>query len=254
VSDEQHVEKAGQGGRLVLRLLAVGIVLGVLCVPLLALRLKRRHSAGAGGTVKLNNDAIHAASLEGAYANRPAMGAGSEKMLDWYYLVAHAESRMRHYDKAEAYYRKILAQFPDEPIYLTNFSVFLGKQGKYLEAEAAARKAISLGGGPAMHANMVLASWEVELGKKQAARARVRSVAVPAGPRARRLYYGCLACYHASAGEEREVAAAIAKALAIDNSAGTRAFFERDIIFDRYRDKAWFIELVGRTLASEPKK
>jgi hypothetical protein len=64
-------------------------------------------------------------------------------------------------------------------------------------------------------------------------------------------YWGCLAWFHATAGDERQTEEAVRKALEIDDSDGSRYFFRRDIGFDPYRAKPWFIKFVGETLAEE---
>ncbi len=207
-----------------------------------------RQRAGRGG-LRLVSDARYAAALEKVYAEEPAADADGATRLTWLRTAAHAEWLMRNYAAAEEHHRKSLELAPDTPVLHANLSVTLGKMGRYREAAAEARKALALPGVDAMHANMVLACWEWELGQGAQARARVKSVAVPARRGDRRLYYGCLACFRAQTGDEKATEAAMKQALALDSTSGSRAFFERDVAFDPYRKRAWFIRLVGETLA-----
>lgn len=52
---------------------------------------------------------------------------------------------------------------------------------------------------------------------------------------------------HATAEDETALAYNMRKALKADPESKT--FFARDVVFDPYRAKPWFIELVGETLA-----
>lgn len=165
--------------------------------------------------------------------------------IDLLYRIRSASFYARDYATAEKYAREILKLKPKESIEHSNLSVYLGKQGKFKEAETEAREAIKLDPGNS-HAFMVLASWEWHLRKREKALQTFKSVVVPEDPGERRYYEGCKACFYASVGDEKEIEAAISKCLELDDR---KDFFERDIIFDPYRGKDWFIKLVGETLA-----
>lgn len=151
----------------------------------------------------------------------------------------------RRYDVGEAQMRLAIAMVPGFADLHSNLSVMLGKQGRYAEAEAAARAALALD--PAcLHARLVQPSWELGLGRREAALAAFAAVPVPADPAGQALYHGAVACFFADVGDRERTAQGIRDALAVDPEAMT--FFRRDVVFDRYRAEPWFVDLVGPTL------
>jgi tetratricopeptide (TPR) repeat protein len=220
----------------------------------LARQIRARVRQDEIARVRLKDDAEYAEKLRVILAQEPKGGTQKAKLL-WYLEAATAEANMRHYAEAEKYYRKLIDLLPEsEPGFYANLSVYLGKQAKYEDAEAMALKALAMEGVNGLHANMVLASWEWALGKKQAAMDRVKSVPEPEDEDSRSLYHACLACFYAETGNEVKIAEAIRTAMGIkvEDDAGHMEFFRRDAVFDRYRHKQWFIDLVGETLAKEP--
>ncbi|MCY3019278.1 MAG: tetratricopeptide repeat protein [Planctomycetota bacterium] len=196
--------------------------------------------------VKLNNDAVYAAKLESVLKTAPGNNATPEEQFRFLLAAWTAESNMRHYDKAEAYARQLVKLRPDDPLAYSSLSVFLGKQGKLKEAEEACRTALRLDPNW-MHAKLVLASWVWLQGRKEEALKLAGSVAEPDDKAWKGLYFGCLACFYASVGDENKIQAYIKQTRELDPQ--NMSFFERDIVFDPYRGKDWFIKLVGKTLA-----
>jgi hypothetical protein len=106
-----------------------------------------------------------------------------------------------------------------------------------------------------MHANLVLASWEWLIGKKDEALKRATSVALPQDKPGQRSYYGALIYFYATVGDEEKTADAITKASALDEDGTLVDFLGRDTVFDPYREKDWFSKLFVITfLASKPEK
>jgi tetratricopeptide (TPR) repeat protein len=219
------------------------LVFGVL-VPRGRTRAKPR------GRVRLKTDAKYAAELKKVRNSRPQKGAAPLDVAKWHCRMSSAEFYARDYAKAELHARKALESDDLNPMLHANLSVCLGKQGKYAEAEEEAAKALGLAGADVMHCNLVLACWELKLGKKKQAQARVEGVPPPTGARRRGVYHGCRACFYAVAGDEEQTAAEIRRALRVDpsNRSRSRTFFERDVAFDPSRGEGWFLDLVGQTL------
>jgi predicted Zn-dependent protease len=196
--------------------------------------------------VKLNNDAVYQAKLQAILDAAPAKDAPADERANYFSSLMYAQYIMRQYAQAESTARELLKLLPDNPMCHSSLSVFLGKQGKLREAEEAARKALELD--PAsLHAKLVLPSWIYEQGRKDEALKLFAAIAAPAEESAQSLHHGCSACFYASVGDETKLEAAVKQA--IEKDAETKPFFERDIAFDPYRGKDWFIKLVGKTLA-----
>ncbi|HOX06223.1 MAG TPA: hypothetical protein PK280_07465 [Planctomycetota bacterium] len=203
--------------------------------------------------VRLKDDAVYADRLTAALNAAPASVATPEDRLDWHLEVARAAFDARAYDVAATHYRAAIALCPTWDVLYANLSVAMGKLGRFSEAEAQGLKAVALKGRGAMHANMVLASWEWHLGKERQAVDRIKSVTEPTEPWERHVYYNCLACFYASVGDEQQIEKAMTAALklapGIEQPGVSRTFFARDVVFDRYRRRPWFIKLIGETLA-----
>ena len=196
--------------------------------------------------VKLNNDGVYWVKRERVLKSAPGKNATPGEQCGFLMAAWTAEANMRHYDKAEGYARQLVKLRPDDPLAHSGLSVFLGKQGKLKEAEEAARTSLQLD--PSwIHGKLVLASWVWLEGRKEEALKLVGSVAEPDDEAWKGLYFGCLACFHASVGDEDKIQAYIKQTRELDPK--NMSFFERDIVFDPYRGKDWFIKLVGKTLA-----
>lgn len=201
--------------------------------------------------VRLKGDAEASRRVQEDLAVRIPRNATSRQKASWLYQIARDLSAARDNEAAAEYMLESTDLCPEVGPYHAGRSVFLGKAGHFRAAEAEALKALELEGPGAMHPNMVLASWEWALGKRDQALSRIKSVPVPEDPEHRRVYYDCLACFHASAGDERQTEAAMKNALENDPAGAAMAFFRRDVAFDPYRAKPWFIDLVGETLDNE---
>jgi tetratricopeptide (TPR) repeat protein len=155
----------------------------------------------------------------------------------------------REYQKGEDIILSLIKDHPvNRPIIYSNLSVFQGKLKKYDDAIKSADLALSLSPRD-MHALAVKASWLYEKGEKDIGLKLFESIQVPiAGSFDESFYYLCKSCFFASVGDVEILKNTIIKFLSFrDNDAGLE-FFRRDIVFDPYRDKLWFINLVGETL------
>ena len=171
--------------------------------------------------------------------------------------LAGIYSDARQYGKSEALYRKHVDLADRFPVIYANLSVFAGKQAKYAEAIEWADKAIGAGkrilaanpetGVDLMHPTLVKSSWLWESGQQVEGKALFASIAVPlVGDPDESTYWSCRACFYASVGDQAELTAAIGRCLDLsDHHVAT--FVRRDVVFDRYRDQPWFIQLVGIT-------
>jgi tetratricopeptide (TPR) repeat protein len=209
----------------------------------------------AAEPVSLNNDAPYQAALDNVKKSPVPPVTQPEDYVKYLFELAQAEAQMRHYGLAEQHMRKILDAYPTWAVPASLLSVMLGKQGKYKEAEQMALKALELDPANPFYPNLVLASWEYHLGKKEAALKRFSSIPVPDDATQKRTYYGCMACFFASVGDEQKVEQAIRKSIELDTDKSFQPFLDRDIILDPYRGNDWFIKLAGKTLLdSESKK
>ena len=199
--------------------------------------------------VHLNNDAKYKDALDNLLKNPPATTAAFEDQANYIFNLTTAELRMRDYVTAVSYARQLVKMVPDSWLAHDTLSICLGKSGKYDEAIKEAKQATVLDTPPAMHPNLVLASWEWHAGKKDDALKRVASVAAPSDANDQRNYYGTLTCFYASVGDEEKIQDAFKKASAVDKQGSLVEFLARDIVFDPYRRKDWFINIVGKTLA-----
>ena len=203
----------------------------------------------AAENIRLNNDAKYKDALDKLLQSPPPKSAALEAQLDYLYDLLHAALNLRDYSKAIACGRQLSKLDPDSWASHDSLSVCLGKAGKYDEAITEAQQAIALDKPRAMHSNLVLASWELLNGKKEAALKRIASVVVPADERMQRSYYGSLSAFYAALGDEEKLQDAITKTRALDKQGTFMDFLARDICFDPYRGKDWFIKIVGKTLA-----
>lgn len=202
--------------------------------------------AGAELLPPLRDDAVWQQALDRALAT--AVPAEPQAAFGHYCHLADAAFDARRYDLAETAMRSALAYAPDHPAIHSNLSVMLGKQGRFAEAAAAARAALALD--PTwLHARLVLPSWELGLGQREAALAAFAAVAMPADADEQRLYHAAVACFFADVGDPERVAQGIRDALAADPEGDVKTFFRRDVVFDRYRSEPWFVDLVGATRA-----
>ena len=199
----------------------------------------------APSAVELTNDHAYAEKVQTILAERPA-SKDPEKQFSWLWSYFSACMDNRAYADAETAARTMLVLLPRYNLVHSNLSVVLGKQGKYQDALQEAEIAKLLDPSDSMHADAVACSWLFYLGRKEEAITRFQRIPVPSDAQALPFYWGCKACFYASVGTVDEIKTAITNALAADPS--NRDFFERDIVFDRYRAASWFIALVGTTL------
>ena len=193
----------------------------------------------AADQVRLHDDAAWHAQLDRALA-APVPVAPDQ-------AVAHAWRLAGLAFDVVAQMRRAVAIAPQVAALHSNLSVMLGKQGRFAEAAEAARAALALD--PTyLHARLVLPSWTLGLGQREASIADFLAIPVPEEVDDQVLYHAAVACFFADAGDEERVAAGIRAALAADAEREVMTFFRRDVVFDRYREQPWFVDLVGATL------
>jgi tetratricopeptide (TPR) repeat protein len=197
------------------------------------------------GTRLMGMDLIDDKKYTDIAKNAELEAAGNPLML---LDVAGKYMEARDYKKASDIYTEIIKNFAvTHPMIYSNQAVFLGKQKRYEEAIEMADRAIKMDP-TAIHPKMVKASWLWESGKHDDATALYNSVQVPAsGSPDESLYYGCKACYFASVGDEKEMQSAINQCMELKDKHFV-TFIRRDIVFDPYRKKEWFIQLFGNTV------
>jgi len=201
--------------------------------------------------LKLRGDGEARRRLLDDLAKRPAADALGRATILWNWETAHDASLARDYETAARCMQTLVNHAPSDWISHLALSVHLGKAGRLAEAEAEALRALELKGADAWHPRIVLACWEYKLGRRSEALARVKQLHMPADPKEHRLYYGNLAAFAAICGDEQQIESAVKKAVELDGSEASLAFFRRDVLFDPYRAKPWFIGLVGETLESK---
>lgn len=204
-------------------------------------------TAADPGAVQLNNDAPYRAAVARLLASPPAANAPARVLMEWHWQLASAYMDLRRYDLGETEARAALRLAPGHPTLHSNLSVMLGKQGKFAEALAEAQAALAIDPDH-LHARLVLPSWELGAGQREAALLHFQAIPKPGEGKDLRLYYSAQACFYADVGDAGKTAEGIREALARDTSGNTRTFFARDLVFDRYRAESWFVTLVGATL------
>lgn len=219
----------------------------ILTLSLMGSLMGSLHAAdqAAASTIELANDQAYAEKVQAVLAERPT-GKDQQQQFRWLWSYFAACMDNRAYADAEIAARTMMVVLPRYNLVDSNLSVVLGKQGKYQEALQEAEIAKLLDPADSMHADAVACSWLFYLGRKQEAITRFQHIPVPTDVHALPFYWGCKACFYASVGIVDEIKTSITNALAAD--ASNRSFFERDIVFDRYRAEPWFIALVGTTL------
>jgi hypothetical protein len=225
-------------------------------VERLEARGRSRSSGKAGRGLRppllpLKGDTEARGRLQDDLANRLGPDASEEEQARWDWRVAHDAGLARYYEYAA---RVMMAAADRDPADWTLHlaaSVYWGKAGFLAEAEFEAKEALKLKGADAWHPNIVLACWEYRMGKRTEAMARMNRVRMPENRKEHRLYCGNLAAFAAISGDEQQLESAISKAVELDGSEASLAFFRRDVLFDPYRTKPWFIKLVGETLENK---
>ena len=203
------------------------------------------HPLAAADLPRLRDDDTWRHALEAALAEPVPAAPDAAVAHAWRLSMVAFDAR--RYDEGEAQMRRALAVAPAVPGLHSNLSVMLGKQGRFAEAATAARAALALD--PTyLHAKLVLPSWELGLGQREAALAAFSAIPVPDDGQERGLYHAATACFFADAGDAKRVAQGIRDALAADPEQEVMTFFRRDVVFDRYRAEPWFVDLVGATL------
>lgn len=198
--------------------------------------------------VQLANDKAYADKVAAVLAEHPD-GKNPQELFRWLWSYCSACTNNRDYAAAESAARALMALAPQYNLVHSDLSVILGKQGRYPEALQEAEIAKLLNPADSMHADAVACSWLYYLGRKQEAIERFQRIPLPTEAHMLGVYWGCRACFYATVGTVAEITSAIANALTSDPD--QRAFFERDIVFDRYRGDSWFVGLVGKTLMEE---
>lgn len=202
-------------------------------------------ASSPGAVVQLSNDQPYVDKLAQVLADRPS-AKDPKAHFHWLWAYFSACVNCRHYAEAETACRAVMTLAPQYALSHSNLSVVLGKQGKYQEALQEAEIAKLLDPSNSMHADAVACSWMYFLGQKQEAIDRFQLIPVPTDADEVRVYWGCRACFYSTVGTVDEIKSSIGNALQMDPE--NRAFFERDITFDRYRAEPWFVALVGQTL------
>lgn len=193
----------------------------------------------------LESDALYERQVAQVLCEKPD-AKDLTKLQSWLWAVCSSEIRCRKYADAELPARALLALNGQYFLHHSNLSVILGKQGKYEEALREAEIAKFLNPDDTMHADAVACSWLYALGRKEEAIHRFDTIAVPAEPYGCGVYWACKAALYCEVGDIAVIEASIKQSLqAFPNE---RKFFERDIIFDKYRDSEWFVGLIGKTL------
>jgi tetratricopeptide (TPR) repeat protein len=206
-------------------------------------------------TIRFTNNDKYQAALNELVVNPPLWDATKAEQIAYLWKLSSAEFKLRYYADAESSARDIIKLEPKSAPIHDLLSECLGKQAKYEDAIAEAQEVIRLDHGAAMHANLVLASWEWLTGKKDEALKRAASVALPKDKPGQCSYYGALIYFYATAGDEEKTADAITKASAVDEDGTLVDFLGRDTVFDPYREKDWFSKLFVKIfLGSKPEK
>ena len=146
----------------------------------------------------------------------------------------------REYKIAEDIYTHILEKYnPHNPYVYSNLSVFCGKQKKYDLAIRYADLALDIDPHH-MHAKAVKASWLYEKGEKERGLQLFESIPMPQEADQLDLYYGCRACFYASVGDADRVK----ESVKLIKSDGFATFFKNDIVFDKFRNESWYLDMV----------
>lgn len=214
-------------------------------------------SRQATAPVRLIGDEEAARKLEEAKKLLPPESAPAKEQFRALWSLMLSAAACRDYEETVNAIRQMQTLVPNTAILYSNLSVFLGKQAKYQKAILAADKALELATQDERvrhHAMLVKASWLWKTGKHQEADALVASVSgLGEKPEEQLTYYACLSCYNADKGDEAKIEEALRKVQAlIKEHTELAAYFDlikRDIVFDPYRSKDWFIALFGKTLA-----
>lgn len=195
----------------------------------------------SASTLELIDDAQYTSEAEEAnknsYGNPILVLVAAEKYVD-----------ARMYDVAESLIADLIKKYgATHAMMYSSLSVVQGKQGKFAEAMSSIDKALAMDPN-SMHTKLVKASWLFETGKAADASQLVASVPVPAtGAIDHAMYWGCMACYNASTGNESEMEKAMKKVLEAKDKDGER-FLRRDVVFDKYRSRTWYVDLFGNTV------
>ena len=177
-----------------------------------------------------------------------------EAMGNQYMLLGVAGSyfNARLYSDAERIYNIAIKGLPiTDPMIYSNMSVFIGKQGRYNEAISWADKALKMRPND-FHGKIVKASWLIESGDKEGGDKLFDECVSDAKFKElhKSFYWDCLSCYLASSDRKDELKDAISKAVE-NGDLYSMKFIKMDIVFDKYRNENWFIQLVGKTIASQ---
>ncbi len=191
-------------------------------------------------------DIIGQRELAGIAKNNEAQAAGNPLLL---LGVAGDYCDARMYQDAERVWALAMkGQAITDPMMYSNMSVFIGKQRKFPEAVAWADKALAIDKGH-FHAKIVKASWLTESGDHVAGDRWYQECVADSATRGSdpALYWSCMACYLASRGDVKALEQAITQVINTQDDASL-TFLRRDIVFDPYREAAWFLRLVGPTV------
>jgi len=213
-----------------------------------AVRINVRKKEIAG--VKLVDDEKYESLLKKLLDAKPPE-RDKTKLYRWYIDVVYAQVDARKYDEAEKHTRNAMKMNPKSAYLTSLLSVCLGKQAKFEAAAEAATRAMSMKNADTMYLKIIRTEWEFGQGltkKASAGLARLLSEPEPREIRKRSLYVSCYAAIYAATAQEKKLEEAIKKDLRMDGSDRSRKFYHRNAIYDAYRARPWFINLVGRTL------
>jgi predicted Zn-dependent protease len=196
----------------------------------------------AANRIELNNGPLYEARLAIALRNYSPTDIQSGYALKWEYDC------MRQYTKAEEVCKDLIAAHGRKPGLLVDLSCYVGKQGRFQEALELGDEAAKASPDD-LRAAFVRVLWVAALARRDEAMGALKAIKAPsqADPN-ENAYWLCMAYAYARLGDEDNLAKAMANSLKNDYMHWAFDCYQRDVTFDAYRARAWFIEIAGRTL------
>lgn len=198
--------------------------------------------------------------LEDIEDARPVGDFEKDEFIGWLTDLAFARALLRDYAGAADAAKDALEIEPNHPLLHVNYADFLGRMNRYQEAADESRAGLALAGGAAEMAELFyvtaaqsLAMWEWALGEKAHASELMENINLPGEPLDAWMCRSQRCVFWAVTGEEEMLQEEIAAAFALLpecedlDEEEARTFFERDIVYDPYREKDWFIARFGKT-------